>query len=71
VSPDTVAETIGGVELGGGCGSGQSAEAVPMDVQAGDADCVAVGTCAPHAQSSVKARTGAMRYNGKFNGREG
>jgi hypothetical protein len=39
VSPETVAEMIGGVSLLGGCGSGQSTDAVPVSEQvAGDGD---------------------------------
>jgi hypothetical protein len=71
VSPETVAEAIGGVELGGGCGNGQLLEAVPWNEQKGTSEGVAVGTCAPQAQSSVKARTGARRRNRKPNGGEG
>ena len=42
VSPDTVTETIGGVELGGGWGSGQSCDAVSESVQVAGEGWVAV-----------------------------
>jgi hypothetical protein len=66
-----VTDTIGGVELGGGWGSGHSDDAVPVSEQSGTGDGVAVGTCAPQAQSSVMATTKARRCNSEFNGREG
>ena len=71
VSPDAVTEAIGGVELGGGCGSGQSCDAVSDAVQAAGEGCVAVGVAPPQAARRARARNGARRRNGELNGREG
>lgn len=70
VSPETVAETIGGVELGGGCGSGHDTEAVPVASQVAGEGCVAVGVVLPQAQRRARARAGARLRNWEFNGRE-
>jgi hypothetical protein len=71
VSPDAVADAIGGVELAGGCGKGQSCEAVPVSLQPTGDGGEALGVVPPQADRSARARTGARRFNLKFNGGEG
>ena len=71
VSPETVAETIGGIVLGGGCGSGHDTEAVPVASQVAGEGCVAVGVVPPQAPRIARVRIGASSRNFEFNGREG
>lgn len=71
VSPEAVTETIGGLSLLGGSGSGQDSEAVPVSVQAPGEGWFAVEPALPHAERSSKARSGTVRSNFAFNGREG
>jgi hypothetical protein len=71
VSPETVAETIGGVELGGGCGRGHDSDAVPESVQVAGEGCEAVGVVPPQAQRTIRDKSRVSRCNFQFNGRAG
>lgn len=71
LSPEAVAETIGGLSLFGGSGSGQDSEAVPVSVQAPGEGWLAVDPALPHAERNSRASSGKIRNNLAFNGREG
>jgi hypothetical protein len=71
VSPEAVAETMGGVVLGGGCGSGQDTEAVPVATHVAGEGCEADGVVPPQAHMIARARIGASGRNVAFNGGEG
>src|SRR3979490_16300 len=63
VSPETAADTIGGVELGAGWGSGHDSEATPPSMQSPGDGCEATGAGPPQAERSAAARTRVSRCN--------